>query len=60
MRSELEHLRNIIEGAKKNQCEAILRKIVRDVADEAPLGDLVRIAEIILQCGIDQETSSIN
>jgi len=53
----LQHLRNLIDGVKVNQCENVLRRIIKTAADKAPTADLVRIAETILRCGIDQAES---
>lgn len=57
---DLQHLRNLIDGVKQNQCENVLRRIVKTAADTAPTADIIRIAETILQCGIDVSKSMRN
>lgn len=56
---ELQYLKNLIGGAKNepNYCEMTLRDIIRDAADAAPTAHVIRLAETILQCGIDIERS---
>ncbi len=56
---ELQHLQNIIKGAKNqpNDCEALLRMAIRNAADEAPAAHVIRLAEFILQLGIEAEES---
>lgn len=54
---ELQHLQNLIEGAKTNDCEALLRNIIKSAADKAPAADVIRIAQTILDCGIQFELS---
>lgn len=56
----LQHLKNIIDGAKTNHCASLLRGIIKQAADSAPGNDIIRIAETILQCGIDIETQRRN
>ena len=55
----LEHLRNLIGGARNepNHCESLLRDVIKSAADEAPTADVIRIAEFILQRGIEIETA---
>ena len=56
---ELEHLRNLIGGARNepNHCEALLRDVIKSAADEAPAADIIRMAEFILQRGIEIESA---
>lgn len=58
----LQHLQNIINGAKNqpNHCESLLRKIIKQAADDAPRADVIRIAEAVLQCGIDADNANLN
>jgi hypothetical protein len=55
--SELQHLQNLIEDAQSDTTIRVLRKLVRSAADEAPATDVIRMAQTILQCGIDIERS---
>jgi len=57
---ELQHLRNIINCAKNqpNYSEETLRRIIKLAADNAPAVHVIRIAETILQCGIEIEESA--
>jgi len=54
---DLQHLRNLIDGVKVNQCEKVLRRIIKSAADSAPTADVIRIAETILRCGVEQSES---
>ena len=54
---QLQHLQNIIDGAKRNDDVDILRIIIKSAADEAPAADVIRMAECVLQRGIEIETS---
>jgi len=56
----LQHLKNIIDGAKTNHRMSLLRGIIKHAADSAPGNDIIRIAETILQCGIDIEIQRRN
>lgn len=53
--SELQTLRNLIEDAKSDVTVRVLRTLIKSAADRAPAADVVRIAETILQCGIEIE-----
>ena len=52
---ELQHLKNMIEKAQSDVAVRVLRKVIKSAADEAPAADVIRIAQTILQCGIDIE-----
>jgi hypothetical protein len=52
---ELQHLRNMIDDAQADTAISVLRGVIKSAADEAPATDIVRIAQTILQCGIDIE-----
>ena len=56
---ELQHLRNMIDKAKSDVSIRVLRKAIKSAADHAPAADVIRIAETILQCGIDVERSRL-
>ncbi len=53
--NELQHLQNIINDAKNepNHSAALLRNVIKEAADRAPERDIIRLAETVLQCGID-------
>jgi hypothetical protein len=53
--SELQHLRNIIDKAKTNVAIEVLRDLIKSATDNAPAADVIRLAETMLQCGIDIE-----
>ncbi|MBA3480343.1 MAG: hypothetical protein H0T51_00875 [Pirellulales bacterium] len=52
---DLQHLRNMIAKAKSDVSIRVLRDEIKSAADEAPAADIIRIAQAILQCGIDNE-----
>lgn len=54
---QLQHLKNIISGAKRNDDVDLLRIVIKSAADEAPAADVIRMAELILQRGVEIETS---
>ena len=54
---ELQDLKNIIEDAQANVSVGVLRTIIKSAADTAPAADVIRLAQTILQCGIDIEHS---
>jgi hypothetical protein len=58
--NELEHLRNIIEGAKRNDDVELLRDVVKSAADEAPPKDIILMAEFILKRGIEIHEGQTN
>lgn len=53
--TEIQHLHNMIEDAQSDVGIRVLRSIIRTAADKAPPEDVIRLAETILQCGIDIE-----
>ena len=53
--NQLQHLQNIIAGAKRNDDVEILRGVIKSAADEAPAADVIRMAEFVLQRGIEIE-----
>jgi hypothetical protein len=53
--TELQHLRNMIDKAESDVSITVLRKVIKSAADNAPATDVIRIAKLILQCGIDVE-----
>jgi hypothetical protein len=55
--SELQHLQNLIDKAQSNVAVDVLRDLIRSAADDAPATDIIRMAQTILQCGIDIERS---
>jgi len=57
---ELQHLRNLIDSAKENHSFAVLRKVIKKAADEADERGVIRLAETILQCGIEIERTKRN
>jgi hypothetical protein len=50
---DLEHLRNMIAKAQSDVSIKLLRDEIKSAADEASAADVIRIAQAILQCGID-------
>jgi hypothetical protein len=56
----LQHLKNIINKAKKNVSAEVLREVIKTAADEAPDKDIIRIAELILKIGIESHHSGRN
>lgn len=56
---DLQWLKNIIHGAKNDPsyCVMSLRDIIRTAADDAPAAGIIRLAETLLQCGIEIEES---
>jgi len=55
--SQLQHLQNIIAGAKRNDDVEMLRIVIKSAADEAPAADVIKMAEFVLQRGIEIEKS---
>ena len=53
--NELQHLRNIIDSAESDTAVDVLRGVIKSAADKAPAADVIRIAKLILQCGVDIE-----
>ena len=53
--SEMKHLQNLIGEAKHNRYVDLLRHIIKSAADEAPATDVIRIAETILSCGMQND-----
>lgn len=56
----LQHLKNIIEKAKKNVSADVLRHVITQAAEDAPDKDIIKIAEFILQLGIESHKQSRN
>lgn len=57
---ELQHLRNIIDSAKNNYTVSLLRKIIKQAADDAPKEDVIRIAEFIYRRGVEMHQQETN
>ena len=60
MSNDLQHLKNLIERAESNISIDVLRKIIKAGIDEAPPGDVIKMAKTMLQCGIDIERAERN
>ncbi|WP_437228749.1 hypothetical protein SH661x_001061 [Planctomicrobium sp. SH661] len=58
----LQRLRKLLQDAKDDpDCDLKpLRQIIREAAEEAPSAHVIRIAETILQCGIDIERGKVS
>ena len=52
---ELQHLRNLIDAAQSDTAVDVLRDLIKSAADDAPAADVIRLAQTILQCGVDIE-----
>lgn len=57
--TELQHLRNMITKAESDVSISVLRKVIKCSIDNAKAPDVIRIAKLVLQCGIDVERSRL-
>lgn len=57
---ELQHLRNLIDSAKDDIAIEVLRDVIRSAADCADKAGVIRLAETILQCGIEIDRKERN
>lgn len=56
--TELQHLSNMIAKAKSDVSVRLLRDELRTFAADACDADIIKIAQVILQCGIAQERTT--